>query len=298
MPVPLLPPLPYTTSPVRSMWVAAADVAPDVLAGDVVANLVEMVRARRVTEVFLEAPHDLPAHVAWACRYLRIRRTYVAALGGEASWLEQGPTTADGGAPPAEDHPAARWVREALAAAPFHRVHLDLTPWTHPAWASERPRVWAGYLAALDAAHTAARGIPVDVDVPWWFATETDGGVPLLDTVLDRVSRVTVLVDAIRAEGPFGILARTVPVAQLCDARRAAFTVGVAAGVSAVGQHDAEGGAAFFDDAALEREAAIVRTMMRDSTSYRGFAVRDYRSWRGLLERGGARASASATASF
>jgi len=284
------------------MWVAAADLAPDPLAGDVVADLVEMVRGRRVTEVFLEAPHELPAHVAWACRYLRIRRTYVAALGGDAWWfegsrVEQGTTTADGAQPAPPDHPAARWVRGALAAAPFHRVHLDLTPWTHPAWSTERARLWTGYLAALDAAHAAARGIPVDVDVPWWFATETDGGVPLLDAVLDRVSRVTVLVDATRAEGPFGIIARTEPSARLCDARRAGFTVGVAAGASAVGQHDAEGGAAFFDDAALEREAAIVRTMMRDSRTYRGFAVRDYRSWRELLERSGVRRSASATAS-
>src|SRR5690606_6058346 len=102
-----------------------------------------------------------------------------------------------------------------------------------------------------------------------------------------------------RSDGSFGILARIVPSAQLCDARRAGFAIGVAAGASAVGQHDAEGGAAFFDDAALEREAAAVRATLRSSTGYRGFAVRGYRSWRGLLESDGTpRTRSSAAASF
>jgi len=274
------------------MWVAAQDVAPEPLASDRVVELVELVRARRISEVFLEAPLDdagaLPAEVAWACRLLRVRRTYVAALGGQAAWL---------GA--AHELPA-RWVRGALAAAPFHRVHLDLAPWAQPSWPDDRDELWASYLEVLDAVHVAARGVPVDVDVPWWFATETDdAGVPLLEAILDRIDRVTVLVDATRSDGSFGILARIVPSAQLCDARRAGFAIGVAAGASAVGQHDAEGGAAFFDDAALEREAAAVRATLRTSTGYRGFAVRGYRSWRGLLESDGTpRTRSSAAASF
>ena len=269
---PPLPALPYTTSPVRSTWVAAEDLEPEPLSADKVVGLVEHVRARRVTEVYLEARLDragaLPREVARACRLLRVRRTYVAALGGETAWLAESSVL------------PALWVRGALGAAPFHRVHLDLAPWNLPAWGDDRSALWAGYLAVLDTVRSAARGVPLDVDVPWWFAREKDpAGRTLLDSVLDRVSRVTVLVEANRSEGTFGIIARTTPTAQICDERRKGFTVGVHAG------HPFAISGAFGDDAALEREAAAVRAVMRRSTGYRGFAVHDYRSWRRVLDR-------------
>jgi len=284
---PPLPPLPYTTSPVRSTWVRDNDVDPAVdqrgtgYAPAAATELVEFVRARRVTEVYLAVParatggaatgagpdgtdEAVGAWVARTCRLLRSRRTYVAALGGELTWLE---------APEL----ATAWTRDALAAAPFHRVHLDLAPWHHPDWDGEQSRVWAGYLAALDAVVIAARGVPLDVDVPWWFATTSAGGAPLLDAVLDRAARVTVLVDATRTEGPTGILERAVPAALLCDAREAGFSIGVTAGVPD------DGTPGFDDDAALEREAATVRATLRGSKGYRGFAVQHYRTWRELL---------------
>ena len=281
---PPLPPLPYTTSPVRSTWVAAEDLEPEPVAGDKVVELVEHVRARRVTEVYLEArlggSGALPAEVARACRLLRVRRTYVAALGGETAWLAESSVL------------PSLWVRSALGGAPFHRVHLDLAPWDLPAWGHDRAPLWGGYLAVLDSVRAAARGVPVDVDVPWWFATESDdAGRPLLDAVLDRAARVTVLVDASRSDGAFGIIARTMPAAQRCDARRKGFSVGVRAGAPFATP------GVFADDAALEREAAAVRAVMRGSTGYRGFAVHNYRSWRGLLE-GGRRMVGSASAAF
>ncbi len=273
---PPLPPLPYTTSPVRSMWVRDNDVDPTVdalgtgYAPAAPAELVEFVRARRVTEVYLTVAGGGPGPVgewtARTCRLLRSRRTYVAALGGDPSWFDT-------------PELAGAWASDALAAAPFHRVHLDLTPWGHPAWDTERGRIWSGYLAALDTAREAARGLPLDVDVPWWFApTADDGGVPLLDAVLDRVARITVLVDSVRTEGPTGILERIAPAALLCDARRAGFSIGVAAGVPD------DGVPRFDDDAALEREAATVRATLRGSRGYRGFAVQHYRPWRDLLD--------------
>src|SRR5690606_33649365 len=103
-------------------------------------------------------------------------------------------------------------------------------------------------------------------------------GVELLDAVLDRAARVTVLVDATRTEGPTGILERVVPTARRCNARRAGFAIGVRAGTRD------DGAPAFSEESTLEREAATVRATLRFSTGYRGFAVDDHRSWLALLE--------------
>lgn len=280
---PALPALPVTTSPVRALRVLANDVEPSAdphgegLAGAAPQTLVELVRGRRVTHVVLGAhgAGDGGAVDAWtgrACRVLRGRRTSVSALGGEAGWL---------GARGA-GHPAFAWVRAALALGPFHRVHVALTPWELPDWADGHGPVWHAYLAALDAVRLGARGLPVDVDVPWWFAsTPADDGATHLEHVLARASRVTVLAGSPDAEKVLDgmpdaeeMLARVEPVARACEARGREMWVGVDA-------------AAFASAGAVEGTGAAVRRGMQAARAYRGVEVLDHAAWLEMLERGG-----------
>lgn len=280
---PALPALPVTTSPVRALRVLANDVEPSAdprgegLAGAAPQTLVELVRVRRVTHVVLGAhgAGDGGAVDAWtgrACRVLRGRRTSVSALGGEAGWL---------GARGA-GHPAFAWVRAALALGPFHRVHVALTPWELPDWADGHGPVWHAYLAALDAVRLGARGLPLDVDVPWWFAsTPADDGATHLEHVLARAARVTVLAGMPDAEKVLDgmpdaeeMLARVEPVARACEARGREMWVGVDA-------------AAFASAGAVEGTGAAVRRGMQAARAYRGVEVLDHAAWLEMLERAG-----------
>ncbi|SDO56322.1 hypothetical protein SAMN04489867_0036 [Pedococcus dokdonensis] len=117
------------------------------------------------------------------------------ALGGDPGWL---------------DDPAAvvaEWLHPALATGLFDGVHLDIEPWTTPAWATDRERLVRRYLSTLDAVRAAAIGVPVEVDVPFWFDQVRVGGSTLDHEVLRRTDAVTVLAYRNRALGPDGTIA-------------------------------------------------------------------------------------------
>jgi len=250
-----------------------APAAPDRLAAYAVAG--------ELREVYLAAPgsaHEGPVG-AWfgrACVALRGAGVELSAVGGDVAWLRD---------------PAlvGQWLTDARAAADFDRVHLDVEPWATPDWAKDKAAAMRGFLTLLDAARAAAGSLPLDVDAPWWLAHEPfaagaggAAGATMLDAVLARADRVSILAFADHARGPGGILALGARAVRASVTAGRPFTIGVETDTPEVA-----GGAqyTFFDEGpvALLREAALVRDTLAEQPGYRGVAVAHHRAWRRLL---------------
>ncbi len=119
----------------------------------------------------------------------------VDALGGDPGWV---------------DDPArvvSSWLRPALATGLFTGVHLDIEPYTTPAWTMHRKAVIASYLATLEALRAAAAGAPVEADIPFWFdGIAADRSMLDLET-MRRTDGVVVMAYRNRAGGPDGTIA-------------------------------------------------------------------------------------------
>lgn len=129
-------------------------------------------------------------------------RVGLHALGGDAEWLDK----------PAD---ALTWLETAESAALCDGLHLDLEPWAHTEWDSDRQGVIRRYLTVLEDL-VRASALPVEVDVSFWLhEVELPGGGRLLDAVLDLVPAVTVLAYRRVVVGPDSIteLARSTVVA-------------------------------------------------------------------------------------
>ena len=241
--------------------------------------------AGELREVYLAAPwaaNEGPVGVWFgqACGALRGADVEVSALGGDATWLAD-PTL------------FGRWLGDAHAAADFDRVHLDVAPWAGPGWAQDKATELRGLLMLLDLARGAAGDVPIDVDTPWWlayepFADDASGapgettGATMLDAVLARADRVSILAFADHARGPGGSLALAARAVSASVAAGRPFTIGV----EAAAPESTDGARyTFFDEGpvALLREAALVRAALAEQPGYRGVAVAHHRAWRRLL---------------
>ena len=253
-------------------------------------RLAAFATAGELREVYLATPpaeHGNLVAEAFgeACRALRDVGVELSALGGEVTWLDD-PSLVE------------RWLADARRAGSFDRVQVAVEPWGAPRWATDKAGTLRAFLSVLDQARAAADSVPVDVAVPWWFAHEPfadrelaiaqgaqspgQPGTTMLDAVLARVDRASIIAFADRALGPDGILALTARAVRAAVSADREFTIGVETCAP-----ERAGGAeyTFFDEGpvALLRESALVRTRLRDVRGYRGVAVADHRSWRRLL---------------
>jgi len=249
-----------------------APAAPDRLAAYAVAG--------ELREVFLAAPwaaNDGPVG-EWfgrACGALRGAGIESSALGDDPAWLHD---------------PAlvGQWLTSARAAAEFDRVHLDVAPWADPGWADGKATAMRALLTLLEVTRSVADPLPLDVTTPWWLADEPfiDGagatGSTMLDAVLTRVDRVSILAFADHARGPGGILALAERAVRAAVEAGRPFTIGIQT-ETPQGADDAQ--FTFFDEGpvALLREAALVRDTLCGEPGYLGVAVEHHRAWRGLL---------------
>jgi hypothetical protein len=117
------------------------------------------------------------------------------ALGGDPGWIDNQAWVVDG------------WLRPALASGLFAGVHVDIEPYTMPAWQTERAKVVKKYLATYDALAAAAGGTPLEADIPFWFDTVAVGSSTLDREVIRRTSGVTVMAYRNLAGGADGSIA-------------------------------------------------------------------------------------------
>ena len=302
---------PRATSAITAMWACDNSVSPAAddrgrgYAPATPDRLAAFASAGELNAVYVAAPPaafegPVGEWFGQTCRALRAADVEVSAAGGDAAWI-------------AEPGRYEWWLNGANEATDVDRVHLDVEPWSEPAWVGDPAAAMRDYLRFLDAARALSGALPIDVAVPWWLAHEpyldldapgaiapvgaiaaiaaddvldvaraSETGPTMLDAVLARADRVSVLAHADPARGPGGILACAARAVAACARAGHEFVIGVATETP-----DAAGGASrtFFDEGpvALMRESFYVREALTAEPGYRGVAVAHHRSWRRLL---------------
>ena len=150
----------------RAMWVWDRPGVP---------ALVDFARRHGVRDLFVSTPGDLATSpdLPWF-RSLRTSTSAagirVHALGAEVWWLD--------------DHAAAAaWQQQVLATGLFDGVHLDVEPWLHPEWGSDPSALLASWVALLQQS-SAATGLRVEADIPFWLHEHAVGGRPADEAVI------------------------------------------------------------------------------------------------------------------
>jgi hypothetical protein len=175
-----------------------------------------------------------------------------------------------------------RWVRAVSEVAAFDRLQVAVMPWAPPGEGRTPEEVGRSVVDAVGVV-VGETALPVDVCVPWWFATEAgpDGGT-LLGSLVTLVDRVALAVPAAQAEGPGGVLELAEPGVQALAGAGRPFTIGVQ-----TDPPELAGGAdrTFFDEGPVGfiRGCGAIGAALADVPGFDGVAVKAHRAWRRLL---------------
>lgn len=226
-----------------------------------------------VDQLFVAVPPNLTtssrlADITALSQRARAAGIRVDALGGDPGWVDN-PTWVVGS-----------WLAPAQRSGLFTGVHVDVEPYTTPAWTSDRAGVVARYLTLLDRLRTAAGSMPLEADIPFWFntipAVSSSGAASSLDReIMRRTAGVTVMAYRNTASGSDGTLALATP----------ALTAGAALGRPVrIGQETTYLGPTAVDAkqtfhgwtrAAMDTQLAAVDAGARSHRTYAGIAIHD-----------------------
>ena len=188
----------------------------------------------------------------------------VDALGGDPGWV---------------DNPSwvvTYWLKPARNSGLFTGIHVDVEPYSTPAWTTDQPTVVSKYLTLLDKLKANAGTSPIEADIPFWFntvpATASGGASSSLDReIMKRTAGVTVMSYRNTATGPDGTL----------DIATAALTAGVALGKPVrLGQETT-----YLGDTAVDRKQTFygwTRTDMETQLAQVNAGAAGYSSYAGL----------------
>jgi hypothetical protein len=161
---------------------------------------VDLAAAQGISQLYAA----VPPHVAGSPRLGQLRElseraaavgVRVDALGGDPGWIDDPGWVVDS------------WLVPALATGLFTGVHVDLEPYTTPAWQTSRATVVEQWLATLDLLRSAAGPTPLEADIPFWLEQVPAHGSTLDREVMRRTAGVTVMAYRHTAEGPDGTIA-------------------------------------------------------------------------------------------
>jgi len=188
----------------------------------------------------------------------------VDALGGDPGWV---------------DNPSwvvTYWLKPARNSGLFTGIHVDVEPYSTPAWTTDQPTVVSKYLTLLDKLKANAGTSPIEADIPFWFntvpATASGGASSSLDReIMKRTAGVTVMSYRNTATGPDGTL----------DIATAALTAGAALGKPVrLGQETT-----YLGDTAVDRKQTFygwTRTDMETQLAQVNAGAAGYSSYAGL----------------
>jgi hypothetical protein len=237
-------------------------------------GLVAFAQQRGIRDLFVSVPNDLPSspRLAWVSGLARLAAPAglrLQALGGDPAWVDD----------PAG---ALAWQQAALSTGLFSGVHVDLEPWAHPDWETDRATVVAEYLSVLSRL-AGATSLPVEADVSFWLWTVDDGhGGPLDAAVLDRVDRVTIMSYRTTVLGPDSITATGAHT--LATAAAAGKPARLAVETNDLGDDPVARKQTFFGqtEAVLRTALDQVDTAEAGRPSYAGVAVEDHAGYLAL----------------
>lgn len=190
----------------------------------------------------------------------------IQALGSATEWIDR----------PAD---ALAWQQRVLDTGLFDGVHLDVEPWLHPDWATDRTAVAGRYLTLLEQM-SAASAATVEADIAFWLnEVATPTGEPLDRAVMARVDAVTVMSYRDTATGPDSIT--DVGSAALASAEATGIPVRLAVETNDLGSGTVAAKQTFFGQrrSAMTSVLAAVDQAVGSSPVYAGIAVHDRRGW-------------------
>jgi hypothetical protein len=123
----------------------------------------------------------------------------VDALGGDPGWVDN-PTWV-----------LTYWLKPAKSSGLFTGIHIDVEPYSTPAWTTDQAAVVSRYLTLLDKLKANAGTYPIEADIPFWFntipAVAATGASSTLDReIIKRAAGVTVMSYRSAATGTDGTL--------------------------------------------------------------------------------------------
>ena len=187
----------------------------------------------------------------------------VDALGGDPGWIDNQGWVVDS------------WLAPALATGLFSGVHVDLEPYTTPAWHTGRATVVEKWLATLDRLRTGAGSAPLEADIPFWLDQVPAHGSTLDSEVMRRTDGVNVMAYRNTAHGPDGTIALASPAVRAGTALGCPVRVG--AETRYLGSEPAQRKQTFFGRTRtqLEAQLGLVSTAYGSSPAFAGFAIHD-----------------------
>jgi hypothetical protein len=196
----------------------------------------------------------------------------VDALGGDPGWV---------------DNPAwvaTNWLEPALATGLFTGVHVDIEPYTTPAWTKNRKAVVKKYLATLDTLHAAAAGTPIEADIPFWFDEVAANGSTLDREIIRRTEAVTVMAYRNRADGPDGTIA--LASAEVAAGAALGRQVRIGQETNFLGTDPTEAKQTFHGMTLtqMETQLALVRDAFAASPAFAGLAIHDALGYRAVTD--------------
>jgi hypothetical protein len=196
----------------------------------------------------------------------------VDALGGDPGWV---------------DNPAwvaTSWLEPALATGLFTGVHVDIEPYTTPAWTKNRKAVVKKYLATLDTLHAAAAGTPIEADIPFWFDEVAANGSTLDREIMRRTEAVTVMAYRNRADGPDGTIA--LASAEVAAGAALGRQVRIGQETNFLGTDPTEAKQTFHGMTLtqMETQLALVRDAFAASPAFAGLAIHDALGYRAVTD--------------
>jgi hypothetical protein len=236
--------------------------------------LVAFAQAHQVSELFVEVTPKVATDGSFVrLQYLKAIATAAGirlyALNGDPSWATN----------PAE---ALAWQKAALDTGLFAGTHLDVEPYSLPAWQTDEAGTAAAFLQMLSQLK-AAYPLPLEADVPFWYGTYPAPagatGPTLADAVLSVVDAATVMSYRDTATGANSIV--DVGTDMLTRAQAAGKPVRLAAETNPTPDCAV---CSFSAATATQLQAALsqVETVAGSYRTFDGMAVEDYNGWSGL----------------
>lgn len=184
-----------STPHTRAMWVWDTS-TPDAT--------VDLALSSGVGQLFVAVPPNVTtspqlANLRTLSQRARTAGIRVDALGGDPGWVDD------------PSWVVTYWLKPARSTGLFTGVHIDVEPYSTPAWTTSQATVVAQYLTLLDKLKASAGSSPIEADIPFWFnqvpARTSSGGASTLDReTMRRTSGVTVMAYRNTAAGTDGTL--------------------------------------------------------------------------------------------
>lgn len=271
-----------TSSALKGMWVWGNSVALDLdNRGEgkpelTPKKIAEFAASRNLNEVYLNVPWaanqgELQKWLEATVDALHSQEISVSALGGDYAWVDS-------------PELAGQFVTDALAAADFDRIELNVEPWAGMGaqlWESDREGQVEKTLVLLGEASKAAGSTPLDMSLPGWLAKQDHRGQSIFSTFSRKLDQVSIVAFSDHAQGPGGILEIADAAASEAQALQLPFTIGLETDTPEVA-----GGPewTFFEEGSeiLEAQAKEVEKAYQTNPFYRGVAVEHYSAWLSL----------------